>query len=40
MQSEGSFCTTVRDSLLILVFEFLGTILLTLLYSCAAIYGD
>jgi glycerol uptake facilitator-like aquaporin len=33
MQSDGSLRETIRDSLLILVFEFLGTALLCLLYS-------
>lgn len=37
MHSEGGFLKTVRDSLLILIFEFLGSLLLTLLYACFTI---
>ena len=37
MHSEGGFIKTIRDSILILIFEFLGTLLLTLLYACFTI---
>jgi glycerol uptake facilitator-like aquaporin len=37
MHSEGGLFKTVRDSILILLFEFLGTLLLTLLYACFTI---
>ena len=37
MHSEGGFVKTIRDSILILVFEFVGTLLLTLLSACFTI---
>ena len=37
MHSEGGLFKTIRDSILILLFEFLGTLLLTLLYACFTI---
>jgi glycerol uptake facilitator-like aquaporin len=37
MHSEGGFVKTIRDSILILIFEFIGTMLLTLLYACFTI---
>ena len=37
MHSEGGLSKTIRDSSLILVFEFLGTLMLTLLYACFSI---
>jgi glycerol uptake facilitator-like aquaporin len=36
MQTEGGLGRTIRDSLLILIFEFLGTAFLSLLYNEAA----
>lgn len=38
MHSEGGFVKTIRDSILILIFEFIGTLLLTLLYHCFTFY--
>lgn len=35
MQQEGGLLKTMRDSILILLFEFIGTILLTTLYNVA-----
>jgi glycerol uptake facilitator-like aquaporin len=40
MHSEGGFVKTIRDSILILVFEFVGTLLLTLLYACFTINAN
>lgn len=40
MQSEGGLGKTIRDSLLILVFEFLGTAFLSLLYNNASMIGS
>jgi glycerol uptake facilitator-like aquaporin len=37
--AEG-FGKTIRDSLLILIFEFLGTAMLALLYNNAAVYSE
>lgn len=40
MDSEGGLGKTIRDSILILIFEFLGTMFLSLLYNCASLFGD
>ena len=32
--------STIRDSILILLFEFIGTFLLAILYNCAFYYSD
>jgi glycerol uptake facilitator-like aquaporin len=40
MHSEGGLCKTIRDSLLILFFEALGTAILTCLYNTSLRYGD
>lgn len=37
MQTEGGLWRTIRDSLLILIFEFLGTGFLCLLYNNATV---
>jgi glycerol uptake facilitator-like aquaporin len=41
-QSEGGegLCAVIRDSILILLFEFIGTLLLTCLYNTSLIYND
>lgn len=33
---EGGFRNTIRNSILILIFEMIGTLFLTLLYVCHA----
>jgi len=40
MQSDASLGKTIRDSILILIFEFLGTLFLALLYNCTSQYFD
>lgn len=40
MQSSGGLGRTIRDSILILLFEALGTFFLTIGYNCALKYGD
>ena len=40
MDSEGGLGKTIRDSILILIFEFLGTMFLSLLYNCATMFED
>lgn len=40
MHQEGGLLKTIRDSILILLFEFLGTTLLTCLYNVSLRYGD
>ena len=40
MQSEGGVVSTIKNSILILIFEMLGTFFLTLLYSSLLTFGD
>ena len=37
---SGGLGKTIRDSILILIFEFIGTMFLSLLYNCASMYRD